>query len=115
MNGGHLELVDMTPLDLNGVLFVHFPHNETLEESRQHLERLIRRCDLEEISPFYIWVALSDERFRHLMNMPPHVLERMVMEKYPGRFQPTYPENGAPPKPKPAQKKPEIKLKEWDF
>ena len=51
------ELVDITELALNGVLFVYFPHNETLAQSRKRLEQLIGAHPL---TPARIWQAVRN-------------------------------------------------------
>ena len=92
-----LPLIGMTEQELNGVLFVEFPPKQTLAESRQMLERMIRRNGDAIISPGTIYTAFFALRWRTTENTPGPVVEAKRERLRPGRFPLRYVENGADP------------------
>lgn len=61
-----LPIYDMETVELNGVLFNYFPHTQTLDQSLEELEKLIRDVGLHEISPSAIFLALVEQKFRRI-------------------------------------------------
>lgn len=73
-----LPLFDITPLELNGVLFVQFPNDWTLDRSRAVLESLIRRCGHTQIDPATIYIAMYAERARAAARLPDDVKRQRI-------------------------------------
>ena len=92
-----LPLAGLTDQDLSGLLFVEFPGSQSLDESREMLERMIRRNGDKAITPCTIHCAFFMQRCRVGRNTPGHVIEQRLQKRYPGRFPPRYVENGADP------------------
>ncbi len=115
-----LPLLHMSELDLNGVLFVEFPTDWTLAQSRAALEGLVRRCGYIELDPATIYAALAMERRRNLLRLPKAVLDRKIAEAW-ARRKASHPQ--PPPKPKPTPPpisrettpKPKINIEDWSF
>ena len=108
-----LPLFDMTALDLNGVLFVQFPNEWTLEKSRAVLESLVRRCGETELSPASVYIAMYAERARAAARLPPDVRKARIeaawarrTERTPGNTRTRAPARTAPAK---------INPEEWSF
>ena len=108
-----LPLFDMTELDLNGVLFVQFPNEWTLEKSRAVLESLVRRCGDTELSPASVYIAMWAERARAAARLPADVKKARIDAAWARRTART-PDNTrtrAPARTAPAKINPE----EWSF
>jgi len=73
-----LPLFDMTPLELNGFLFVQFPTEWTLERSRDVLETLIRRCGFTQIDHSTVYIAMYAERARIAASLPAEVRRKRI-------------------------------------
>ena len=108
-----LPLFDMTALDLNGVLFVQFPNEWTLEKSRAVLESLVRRCGDTELSPASIYIAMWAERARAAARLPPEVRKARIEAAWARRTArtPGNTRTRAPARTAPAKINPE----EWSF
>ena len=83
-----LPLFDMTALDLNGVLFVQFPNEWTLEKSRAVLESLVRRCGETELSPASVYIAMYAERARVATRLPADVKKARIEAAWARRTAP---------------------------
>lgn len=94
MKPARLPLFGITELDLNGVLFVEFPHTMTMDESRDELERMIRRTGELEISHGTIYQAFVMDHMRRMRNLPPEVRAERAREVLARRIK------ANPPKPK---------------
>ena len=112
-----LPLFDMTALDLNGVLFVQFPNEWTLEKSRAVLESLVRRCGDTELSPASVYIAMWAERARAAARLPPDVKKARIEAAWARRTART----GAPPSEPTRTRAPartalaKINPEEWSF
>lgn len=108
-----LPLFDMTALDLNGVLFVQFPNEWTLEKSRAVLESLVRRCGETELSPASVYIAMWAERARAAARLPPDVRKARIEAAWARRTArtPGNTRTRAPARTAPAKINPE----EWSF
>ena len=86
----------ITPLDVNGVLFVEFPIKETLEQSRRALLRWIRDAGWDEISWGSIDAAFRWRRMKAFAALPPDERRRRFRAAHGSRFLPPHERAAAP-------------------